>query len=583
MDSLAKSVLAKINKFKSWQVALIIVFIGFAVFFTGLNNPFQGDDTLQIVSNIPVHSITNIKIFFEGGTFYNGKGLAPLAGQYYRPLTTTVFSLIYTVFGAHQFYYHFFQLLFYLGSGILLYLFFRKTFNTVLALLLCLIFIIHPLDSQTVFAIPQMQDVLFFFFGILGLYLLSGFKSVKSLILVAFCLFLSLLSKETGIGFIVLSLLYLFWWNRKRLFAFAAITIVPFVLWLMLRIHAVGINPKPMQAPIDKVGLIGRLFTAPSILQFYLTKFIFPWKLASGYYWVHSSFSVRYVLIPLLVDLAVIGLVIYLSYKIRNRVSKSVYHKYLFFMAWTVIGLLTLLQIIPLDMTACETYFYFSMAGLLGMIGVGLTTFQAHLKPSWFLLIAILIIGVLGVRTALRGEDWSSKYKLDFLDIAASKENYVAYSDISYNLINRGDFAEGAAYAERSIKIFPYLNNYTNLGVADLNLLKFGAAEKAYQDGLKYGSYLTLYEDLGGLTLVYGNTRADQQTLARGLSLFPTDNKLWFYLAVFDGKNGDNKDAKTALAQAVGYGYPVPQALYDAIMDNQPYSFHTTVGVIQIQ
>jgi hypothetical protein len=63
--------LARLNRIKTWQAAIIIAVIGFAVFFTGLASPFQGDDLLQIVNNVPVHSIKNIKLFFEGGTFYN--------------------------------------------------------------------------------------------------------------------------------------------------------------------------------------------------------------------------------------------------------------------------------------------------------------------------------------------------------------------------------------------------------------------------------------------------------------------------------------------------------------------------------
>jgi hypothetical protein len=131
-----KNMLAKINKLSCWQAIIIISVIGFAVFFTGLTNPFQGDDFAQIVNNIPVHSITNIKLFFEGGTFYNGGGLTPLTGVYFRPLMTTVFSLIYTPFGPHPIYFHLFQLLVYIGGAIFLFLFLKYSFKTLLALVL---------------------------------------------------------------------------------------------------------------------------------------------------------------------------------------------------------------------------------------------------------------------------------------------------------------------------------------------------------------------------------------------------------------------------------------------------------------
>jgi 4-amino-4-deoxy-L-arabinose transferase-like glycosyltransferase len=205
---------ARINKLKDWQASLCIVLIGFAIYFTGLASPFQGDDEAQIVYNPTVHSLSNIRSFFEGGTFYNGSVHTKLIGAYYRPLMSTVFSVLYTLFGQHSFYFHFFQLVLCLASTILLYLFLRYSFKPLLALVLSLIFLIHPLDSQVVYAIPNMQDALFFFFGILAVWLLVRFSSVKSLFFVALCLFLSLLSKESGVLFIAVSLLYLYWWNR---------------------------------------------------------------------------------------------------------------------------------------------------------------------------------------------------------------------------------------------------------------------------------------------------------------------------------------------------------------------------------
>lgn len=356
--------LAKINKITSWRALILIALIGFIVFFSGLNNPFQSDDKLQIVNNIPVHSIANIRLFFEGGTFYNGQGSAPLNGAYYRPLMTTVFSVLYTLFGAHPVYYHVLQLMLCIGSSIILYLFFRYSFKPAIALFLALLFLVHPIDSQVVFAIPSMQDALFFFFGILAIWQLIRFNSVKSLIFVAVCLFLSLLAKETAILFAVMALLYLFWWNRNRLYTFIGVMVLPLTLWLILKINAVGFSSNSHNAPVEGLKLAGRLYNAPSIVLFYISKFIFPWRLASAYYWTHPKFTVRYFLIPLIIDLILIAVFVYIGFVIGKRASKAQYFTYNFFGIWAALGLLLTLQIIPIDMTACETWFYFPMAGV---------------------------------------------------------------------------------------------------------------------------------------------------------------------------------------------------------------------------
>ncbi len=172
MKSNIHSLISRLNKLSNWQVALIIVVVSFVVYASGFSNPFQGDDYGQIVDNVPVHSISNIVLFFKGGTFYNGEGLEPLSGVYYRPLMTTVFSLVYSLFGAHAIYFHILQLLLFTASAFFVYLVFAYSFSRWIALFLSLLLLVHPIDSEIVYAIPVMQDTLYFFFGMLGLYLI---------------------------------------------------------------------------------------------------------------------------------------------------------------------------------------------------------------------------------------------------------------------------------------------------------------------------------------------------------------------------------------------------------------------------
>jgi hypothetical protein len=565
--------IAKLNKITNWQAALIIAILGFTVFSTGLVNQFWNDDITQIVNSLPVHSITNIRLFFEGGTFYNGHGLVPLSGVYYRPLMITVFSLLYTLFGAHPIAFHLFQLSLCIGSAIVLYLFFRYSFKAPLALFLSLVFLLHPIDSQGVFTIASMQDALFFFFGILALYFLLRFSSIKSLIAVAACLFLSLLSKESGILFVAMSLLYLFWWDRKRLYSFIGIMVLPIALFLALRINAVGLIGHSNNAPIDSLNLSGRLLTAPSVLLFYITKFIFPWKLATAYYWVYPTFSCRHVLLPLAIDLTTVALVIYLAFVLRKKASKAMFFTYLYFTAWSVFGLLMLLQIIPLDMTASEVWFYFPMAGVLGMAGVVLTVFPLRIRPSWLLIIAVLVISTLGIRTATRGLDWRNPYSLAYKDVATSREDYAAYTSLAGYLIERGNFSQAKAYAERSISIYPSYASYNDLGLASNYLGDYPEAVAAYSQGVKLYDSSTLYENLGALTLVYGSPGSNKQFLLSAVDKFPQDYKLWLYLAILEDRYNDNAGAKVAISNAANYGQ-VPQFIYDHIMNNQPFTLN---------
>lgn len=579
MDALLK----KLNKLTNWQTAVILAVVGFAVFCTGLGNPFQGDDIAQIVSNPVVHSVSHLKLFFEGGTFYKDGGIAPLSGDYYRPLMTTAFALLYTLFGPHAFYFHLFQVLVCVSSAGVLYLFLKRYFGSLLALVLALIFLVHPLNSQVVFAIPSMQDALFFFFGITALYLLQRHKSTRSLWLVATCLFLSLLSKESGVYFVGVALLYLFWFSKERLYKFAGMMAVPAIAYLALKAHAVGLFIHSAgYAPIDNLNLANRLLTAPSIMQFYVTKSVFPWKLATAYYWTYPTFSFRHFVVPLLIDIAVIAFAVYAALLIRRKAGRSQQRIYLFFAAWAGIGLLGALQIIPLDMTACEDWFYFSMAGVLGMIGVVLTTWQERIKPQWFVVVVVLVIGSLGLRTALRGTDYRSQYVLSMRDVAASKEDYNAYNNLAHMFDSQGNYQEAKAYALQSLAIYPAYYTYSNLGVALQNLGDYQGAAGAYKSVLKYGGdsrqLINGVDDrLGALTLVSGDYASNQSFLLGALQEYPQDSQLWLYLAIVEDAHGNAANAKTAIQNATKYGEISP-VLYDDIMANQPFTLDLDIG-----
>jgi len=567
-------VLAKVKKLKNWQMALIIALVGCAVFFTGVNNPFQGDDQTQIQNNLVVHSFSHVIVLFEGGTFYNGgSATTPLLGTYYRPLMMTVFSLIYTIFGAHPLYFHLIQILIVIGSAILLYLVLQHLFRKpLLSLALSLIFLVHPMNSQVAFAIPSMQDALFLFFGILAFWILLQYESEKSLWLVAGSLFLSLLSKEAGILFVIMILFYLYLFNRDRLLPFAKIVALPVILWLIMKGSAVGLfGSDPHDAPIDRLSLLGRIMTMPSIMLFYLTKFVFPWKLATQYHWVYPTFSVQHVLLPLIIDAAVITLVVLVGRQIKRRATKKQFKLFLFFAVWAGLGLATFLQLFPMDMTACENWFYFPMVGVLGMIGTALIVFKLRINPLWLALLAALVIGVLGVRTAIRGTDYHNVYQLELKDVSASKEDFQAYTGLAQSEIDQGNYAKAKTYAEKSIAIYPDMTNYQDLGAVLVYQDNYAGAYKAYESGLKYGNYSQLLDDLGQLTLVYGSPTNNQKFFANSLKQFPHDSYLWTYYALLFYRYGNVTYAKGATAYAVAGGQAPPLAVgvYNAIANNE--------------
>jgi protein O-mannosyl-transferase len=560
--------LTKLNTIKSWQVACVIAVVGLGVFFSGLNGGFQGDDKLQIVDNLPVHSLSNLPQFFGSSTFWNGESLV---GSFYRPMMTVTFSLIYSLFGANPLAFHIFQLLLYIACAFVLFLFIRPFFKSALALLVALLFLVHPINSQVVFAIPSMQEPLFFLFGILALFTLSRSQTNKSFVIAALFLLLSMLSKESGIIFAGLTVVYLGLFKRERTFSFIKIAAIPAILYILLREHAVGFLPSTIHAaPISTLSFGERMLTLPSIIVFYIGTFLFPANLATSYYWTHQAFNISDVAVPLAIVVLIIGGLIYAGNIVKKRALKNEFLLYLFFGIWAIVGLLPYLQIIPLDMTACEPWFFASIPGFLGMIAVLLSTAMPKPQTKWVYIIAVPIIFALGVRTAIRGVDYASQYTLASKDISVSKDSYLAMNNLAQSLIQTNRLDEALTYARSSINIYPAVTNYTNLGVIKQKQGDFDGAKRAYEKALEYGSLGITYENLGIVNLTVGDHQKNVIFFHEALKAYPRNNRVWTYLAIQEAENGAHQKSKVAITTAAHYG-AVPQQLYYAIMNEQAF------------
>jgi hypothetical protein len=573
-------VMTKFMRITTWKGVVFLLLLGFCVYSVGLSNPFQGDDFSQIVDSVPVHSLTHLPVLFEGSTFYEGHGAGSLSGTYYRPLMTVTFALLYSLFGLHTFFYHLLQLILFTATSILIFLFFKNIFKPRAALFCAAIFLVHPINSQVVYAIPSMQDVLYLFFGMLALYLLARYSGNRILPVVAFSLFMSLLSKESAILFIAMSVLYIFFANRERLIRFLVYMILPVAVFSILRVHAVGIFTNPHAGPIDALSLSTRLLNIPEIILFYLSKSIFPLRLASAYYWSQTMFSVRYVLLPLILEVMVVALIVMFALRLKHSENKSDFYTFIYFSVWTTLGLIMLVQIIPLDMTVSVSWFCFPMIGFMGMLSIMAKTL--YNKTNWRINsyalhgVSFALIAIFAVISSIHGLNFRSQNRLSEANISYGSDDFTAYNILAESYMSQGKLDLAKTYARHSIAISPSFANYNTLGEITGREGDFAQAVRAYTSAIAYGgNYAVMYENLSQLKIVYGNLSNNQQFIVSSINKFPQDPVLWMDLAIFEQKYGNNLIAKEAINRAIVYGQ-IPQTLYDAIINNQTLAIHLT-------
>ena len=554
--------------FSTAKAIHFLIIIGFLLYGNGLLNGFVGDDFGMVVGNNLITSLGNLPSFFFSYGVQNTLFL------FYRPVILTYFTLVYTIFGANPFIFHFLQLLLHIASTSLVFLFLTKFFKRHVAFLLAIIFLIHPITSETVFYISYTQDILFFFFGMLSLLYLTNIKTYKTFILVGLFSLLSLFSKETGILFLSMTIVYEFLFAKNYLRQIVITQLAVLFIYILLRIHSIGIFVQALGSPIGNLPFLERIVNMPAMFLFYLKTFLFPLTLVSSYEWFYTKVDFIHVLFPLVIDLLFLSVVIFLGFLIKKK-------SFLFFAIWFLTGILFHLQIISLDQTVAERWFYFPMIGMLGMIGVLLETFRVNLKSTLTIGIIVLLVICLSLRTFIRSFDWRDEFTIASHDITISQNAWGLDNELSYAYYQKGNFQEAKMYAEKSIELYPYKTNYLNLGAAEISLGEYADAKKAFSHSIQLGGTTQAYDNLAFLSLSYGTPKENINFIKNSaLPMFPTDGNLWLCLAALEYNFGDRIAAQVEIAQAYKYAQSAKSSqvisVYNAIMNDKPVKIGLT-------
>ncbi len=539
MQKVFKSLVIPITNKK---VFFLFFVVGVTVFFNGLFNGFIGDDFPQIVDKEHILTIENIpKYFSESISFKNNK--SSLFGSSYKPIFTSMYAVLNTIFGPAPFVFHAFQIALYIINSLLVYIFFKSFFKKEIAFILSLIFLVHPMNSESAFYIAGTQDVLFFFFGMMGIIILEKYNSKKSLFFGGLFLLCSPLSKETGILFILLSLVLVLF-RQKRPFQyilvnFSFLSFIYFVLKIKASntfIHSIVLTP------IQKTDLLVRLLNIPAVLYFYLKTFLFPFNLSMSHLWVHARVNFGNFILPLIIDALFLLTIIYPFHLLRKK--KNYFKTYIFFFTWFLTGILLHLQLLPLDGTVAERWFYFPIIGLLGMAGIVITYFKINMKSKKLIFGIAIIIILLSMRTFIRSFDWRNDLTIATHDLKVSKEAYNLEDELSFYYFTKKDYRAVKLHAQNSIKIYPGVVGYNSLGAANFLLGNFKDSMDAYKKSLSLGDYQLTYDNLSSLYLVYGDKKEGIAFVKKALEKYPNDITLRYNLARLKSKYESSQSAR---------------------------------------
>jgi hypothetical protein len=526
--------LAVAKWFTNFRIILTIILLGLLIYFISFFNGFFADDYHQIIDNPAVHSLTYIPSYFTGSTFYTGS--TNLSGNYYKPLLTTSYALLYHVFGENPSGYHIVQVFLHIANAVLIFFLFKSYLKRGVAFLFSLFFLVHPINTEAVVYIANLQDELFLFFGLLTMVVSNNyFFSLKPL-LIGLLLFFSLLCKETGVLFLILLPLHSLLFDRKSLSVNSITSLIVFLLCGVLRFLVAGVYfNKLITAPIMNLTLQERLLHLPYIIDFYLKTFFFPKDLIIFQTTIFHSVGFSNFYLPFIID-SIFFILLSLSGVLIYKKVRHSFKTYAFFLIWFLIGLLLHLQFFPLDATVADRWFYFPIIGILGVIAVLADTFIKFNKNSTLKIVGfvafILLLGIFSFRSMTRSRDWKDQLSLISHDIRYNRESYQLEEGYGLELMKTGKLDEAYPHLLRSTQLFPTTTNLTSLGVYYGNTKQFNKAKGTFQQAMQYGDYLLTYENYSLLLFLTNDHKTNQEFTKNAVKKFPNSYKLWFYLSL---------------------------------------------------
>ena len=396
-----------------------------------------------------------------------------LFSAHYRPVQNLSFIFDYALWNTNTYGFHLTNVLLHLTSGILLYFLLRRLFRpwgdetttSLTALLVALLWIVHPVHSAAVDYISGRADSLAFAFAC-GAWLLvlqsrrtqRGLPRSVCYVLAGTSALLALCSREIALVWFILFLLHIFLFDREASQRFRYVSLGCCIALLALY---VGLRQLPEQRPhfnpssewsrptravlmLRALGDYGRLMVFPSSLHMERTV-IDPNNYRTKQSWRDSVKGEYLSILGLLIAAATTAACIR---KGRGQAMR------IFGATWFVVGYLPVSNIIELNATVAEHWLYLPSVGfLIFLAGCGIDLPPTFRKAS--VALAGCAVIAFGIRSAIRSTDWITPEVFYQRTLAAGGMTARIGVNLAQIYASRGDYEKAAGIYRRVLAMVP--------------------------------------------------------------------------------------------------------------------------------
>lgn len=557
---------------------LIIAILGLAIYLNSLNGEFVWDDDLLITNNVYIKNFSNLPLIFTkdwgagSGTKYH----------FYRPLSLCVYMVNYSLFRLDEWGYHLTSIILHILTSLALYWFILILWHRkVVAFLTGLLFLAHPIHSETVAYASNMSDCLVALFMLLCFvfYVKSlDTKNPQFCVFALVCYLASLFSKENSLILPGLLLVYHFSFKRKiEMTRFLPIVGLAFI-YLAARLSllkSVPLGIAPLGTAFDRLP---GLFVA--ILQ-YVRLLILPFGLHMEYGKKLFSFTDPRFVLGFLLTVSL------LVHAIRSRERTPIMF---FSVFWFFTALLPVSNIYPLPFYMAEHYLYIPSIGFFLILANALSlAFSRNSERAKFLSTGFVVILVAFYSGLTIRQNWCWRTPIAFYkrilhfspnsarlhynlalaytssgELDASVESYkkailydpdklIAYNNLALLMSDMGKKDEAIRLLNKALEINPgFTRGYNALALVYDSMNKKEKAIAQFKKAIASNGYIAdPYIHLAGLYYEMQKTEEAASLYEEAISINPHSAIAYSKLARLKNDTGSKEEAITLYKKSI--------------------------------
>ncbi len=535
------------ERLRGWQKILpyaLLLSITFTLYSASLYFQFVWDDVAYVTKNYRIQGLDWVHV----RAFWTGTYLG-----HYAPVQHSLLALLYSLFGIDPFGYHLAQLVLHGACVCLVYILLRKLESARIALLACLLFVVHPANVETVAWVSENKSTLAFFFFLLSFFCFIRMRERERWIdgvLAGLFLVLSVLAKINTVVAPAVFFLYdykqgssLKNWRWRSLLPFFAIS----GLFVLIHLRVAHGSVQSMDSEYYG-GLAVHLMNLPLLLSFYLQMIVFPYSLSA---W--EMFPAQEHLTWLVV-LGWAGLFALAGVLVRSNRRTQ------FWGLWIFVFLLPVLQIVPFPIWVADRYLYIPAIGGFVLIGTWFFRAWESVRRAWlrwalgFAMAAAILL--LAWRTERQVPVWTNDLTLWTATTQTCMMSAYCHMNLSLALLQDGQRERGIREMLRASELRQGPRVLERLGdVFTQAAHDYRQAVIAYNMALQQtgpSPISAVYGKLARAHYLAGDLEEAKRVIETGKTVNPNDPDLWIADGFVKWKEGDWDEARLSFRRSLG-------------------------------